>query len=52
MRNLMVADISVCETPILQAGISLIKDLYQNELFLFASQNFIEAFRVRVSRSF
>ena len=33
MRNLMVTDISVRETPILQAGMSLIKNIYQSEVF-------------------
>ena len=45
--NVMVADISVCETPILQTGISLIKNIYQSEiLFWFASQYFIQASRI------
>ena len=33
IRNLVVTDISVCETPILQTGISLIKNVYQSEVF-------------------
>ena len=44
MQNLVVTDISVREAPILQTGISLIKNIYQSEVFFwFASQYFIKA---------
>ena len=48
MQNLVVTDISVCETPVLQTGISLIK-IYISErgYFLFVSQYFIQASCIR-----
>ena len=33
MQNVVVTDISVHETPILQTGNSLIKNIYQSEFF-------------------
>ena len=33
MRNLVLTDIYVRETSILQTGISLIKNIYQSEIF-------------------
>ena len=35
MQNLVVTDISVCETPVLQTGISLIKNIYQSEVIFY-----------------
>ena len=47
MQNLVVADISVRETPISQTGISLIKSMYKSEVvFRFAIQYFIQASRI------
>ena len=44
MQNLVVTDTSICETPIFQTGISLIKKyILEQGFFLFVSQYFIKA---------
>ena len=43
MQNLVVTDISIRKTPILQTGVSLIKNIHQSEVFLLATQYFIQA---------
>ena len=44
MQNLVVTDISICETPIWQAGISLIKNIYQSEVFFICESLFYTSF--------
>ena len=48
MQNLVVTDISVHETPILQTGNSLIKNIYQSKFFFL----FFFFFDLRVSISY
>ena len=43
MQNLVVTDISIRKTPILQTGVYLIKNIHQSEVFLLATQYFIQA---------